>query len=151
MHREINGYFLVAKIGNLFVQPPDLSTSKQFLLVFFLQISLLLSIFWTKPWSQVSPRLPFPPPRRAFLVIAQRVGSGIPSARQFSSNFANPRSRTFREPIAAQKTGPYESDIYTSMYALGGARTREIDLGSYEVNAFPTRNPFLGTNHLELE
>ena len=45
-----------------------------------------------KRWSQVSSLLP-PGTRLQFL---SRIGFSIPTARRFSSNFANSRSRAFR-------------------------------------------------------
>ena len=45
-----------------------------------------------KPWSQVSSLLP----PGTFLYFLSRIGLSIPTARRFSSNVANSRSRAFR-------------------------------------------------------
>ena len=51
-----------------------------------------LSDLLDKPWSQVSSLLP----HRTCLQFLSRIGFSIPTARRFSSNVANSRSRAFR-------------------------------------------------------
>ena len=52
-----------------------------------------LSDLRDKPWSQVSSLLP---PPGTCLQFLSRIGFSIPTARRFSSNVANSRSRAFR-------------------------------------------------------
>ena len=63
-----------------------------------------LSDLLDKPWSQVSSLLP-PGTRLQFL---SRIGFSIPTARRFSSNVANSRSRAFRYSIFYARKSPYE-------------------------------------------
>ena len=72
----------------------------------------------------VSGRRPFYTPVRAFNFVRAFVGLSIPTARRFSLNVANSRSRAFRESIRAQEKVP--TNLYE--YALGGTRTHAIDL-----------------------
>ena len=51
--------------------------------------------------------LPLPPPG-TLSPGSSRKGFSIPTARRFSSNVANSRSRAFRESICAQEKSPYE-------------------------------------------
>ena len=78
-----------------------------------------LSDLLDKPWSQVSSLLP----PGTCLQFLSRIGVSIPTARRFSSNVANLRSRAFRESICAQEKVP--TNLYK--YALGGIRTHAID------------------------
>ena len=55
-----------------------------------------------KPWSQVSSLLPL----SSCLHFLSRIGFSNPTARQFSSNVANSRSRVFRKSICAQQKIP---------------------------------------------
>ena len=69
-----------------------------YLYIFF---TLLLSSFWTRRGSQVSPLLP----PGSCLQFLSRLGFSNPSARDFSSSVASSRSRAFRMPICAQEKG----------------------------------------------
>ena len=71
--------------------------------------------------SQVSSVLP---PGTCFQFLS-RIGFSIPTARRFSSNVANSRSRALRESICAREKIP---TFFFYEYALGGTRTHAIDL-----------------------
>ena len=74
-----------------------------------------------QPWSQGV--YPSPPPVRAFIFLS-RTGFSIPTARRFSSNAANSRSRDFPLIIVYARKGRYE-------HALVKTRTHVIELDSH--------------------
>ena len=61
-----------------------------------------LSDLLDKPWSQVSSLLP----PDTCLQFLSRIGFSIPTARRFSSNVANSRSRAFRQSFFTQEKIP---------------------------------------------
>ena len=63
-----------------------------------------LSDLLDKPWSQVSPLLS----PGTCLQFLSCIGFSIPTARRFSSNVANSRSRAFRQSFFYAKKSPYE-------------------------------------------
>ena len=59
----------------------------------FFDPTLLLSSSLDKPWLQVSPL----PPGINIPALLSRIGFSIPTARRFSSGFANSRPRAYRD------------------------------------------------------
>ena len=86
---------------------------------FYFRLSFTFQLLG-KLWSQVSSLVP--PGTRIQLLL--HIALSVPTARRFSSNVANSRSRAFRGSICTQEKFP----TFFYEYALGGTRTHAIDL-----------------------
>ena len=86
----------------LVARPPVFFSCNHFYFPTQLVGGFTLSNFLDKPWSQVSSLLP----PGTCLQFLWRIGFSIPTARRFSSNIANSRSRAFRISIFMQEKVP---------------------------------------------
>ena len=85
-----------------------------------------LSHFYFPASGQAVVKGVVPPPPRYLPSFLSRIGFSIPTARRFSSNVANSRSRAF----AKTSQSVHQQKVPTNLceYALGGTRTHAIDL-----------------------